>query len=826
VRHFDLRNSYLDLEGTPLHGRICFYRYGTSQYENIYDESGTPLANPVFTNTIGQTNSQVFLEDGKDYTIVFERYVGNGDFHTDPDGWLFVYSCADRWLTYHISVESESLQSINTIHDLALLNPQEVEEREGEKVVAVLGYDSVGDKPTVYYQWDEDSIDPDNGGSVIKVQNISTGRWVLLNTFNSITGLDVRHFGVFGADSTSAASDTMSYKIQYASTFANSIHVPLYFGSNGGQLTFYKINNVNLYGALFAESTRIFGNTGTESQITVMDSDTYLDCFSNQNYKAVFTIAGETVRTSWGVDTVNCVYAPTYKLIIDSPVNTNEKDWSNIVVEAMEDITGAQFDGCYLISNGHIGNGCTFKNMRLTELMFKDGVDFNTITVFESDTIDIDDFPTTSIWYSLALQNSGRVFDFKGRIVDDSCENDTSSPIWYKNAIFSNYIAKQTDIYFINCSGIVGSTSAVQNVNMKDCDGLTLGGASQTLTSFIADDSKFKFARSMTITTMGMLNSECTDINSVTHYVTTLSAKGSTIKCNLSGADMGFDTCTILGGVTVVNPAILNCEIHGTIYHNAISSPIQFNVTGNKFIEGNGYNLRSLVPNSIVAGSWINNYSSLNFHFIVLDRTNLDPNEQNHTYKYSGNTGPYTLQRDSAKWSDVVYSGPGYSGRDRYGATQNKTIFWDGTDENALLATYYGRQFSEEAPNYGTTDGSYYLSEFNIFSVGTTNLGEMSLRMQLPQKLTEAMKISGPSTPDMPHALHVYGSYASLDDVEKAFNPNPTAGLPGVPKGYTFKSGYTWRINYAQGMAVLRTDNTYPTVQADWEIPVKYELSL
>ena len=821
MRHFDLRQSYFDLEATPLHGRVCFYKYGTTELENIYDSDGTPLANPVYTNDLGQLNVQVFLKDDTDYTIVFEKYVGNGDFHTDPDGWLFQYSAVDRWLTYRISVESESLQSVNNITDLKNLNPLEVEERDGKRIVAVLGYNEIGDKATVYYEWDNESIDADNGGSVIKENDLSTGRWVIVNTFNSVTGLDVRHFGVFGADSASEAQDTMSYKIQYASDYAQSIHVPLYFGSNGGQITWYKINNVNLYGCLFAESTRIFGNTGTASQITVMDPDTYLDCFSNQNYKAVFTIAGETVRTSWGVDTINCLYAPTYKLIIDSPVNTNEKDWSNIVVEAMEDISGAQFDSCYMISNKHIGNGCTFRNMRLTETMFKNGVDFNTITVYESDTIDIDDFPTTSIWYALALQNSSRVFDFKGRIVDDSCENDTSAAIWYKNAVFNNYIAKQTDIYFINCSGVLGSTGTVRNVNMKDCEDLTLGGAAPTLTTFIADGSKFKFARSMTITTMGLLNSECTDINSVTHFATTLSAKGSTIKCNLSGADMGFDTCTILGNVTVVNPSILNCEIHGTIYHNASSSPIQFNLTGNRFIEGNGYNLRSLVPNAIVAGSWINNYSALDFHFIIMDRTNLDPNEQNHTYKYSGNTGPNTLQRDSAKWSDVVYSGPNYSGRDSHGATQNKTLTFTDTNSDLKLIGYAGRQDSST----GMTDPTFKLTEFQIFSVGTYNLGTLTLSAKFPQHLTASMQISGTPIASLPTLLQMQASEAPLDDIEKVWGSSQTGAL-GWPKGYTFKNGYTWYVNFVQGMATLKNSVSFPTDNADWQIPVKYELSL
>ena len=85
MRQFDNRNSWLDNEGKPLIGRISFYKKDTSEYETITDVDGTSLSNPILTNTLGQTVVQVFLQDNKDYTINFEKYIGNGDYTQDEE---------------------------------------------------------------------------------------------------------------------------------------------------------------------------------------------------------------------------------------------------------------------------------------------------------------------------------------------------------------------------------------------------------------------------------------------------------------------------------------------------------------------------------------------------------------------------------------------------------------------------------------------------------------------------------------------------------------------------------------------------------------------
>ena len=62
MRQFDNRTSWLDNEGKPLAGRVKFCKFHTTELENIYNVTGNvPLDNPMFTNTLGQLNNQVFL---------------------------------------------------------------------------------------------------------------------------------------------------------------------------------------------------------------------------------------------------------------------------------------------------------------------------------------------------------------------------------------------------------------------------------------------------------------------------------------------------------------------------------------------------------------------------------------------------------------------------------------------------------------------------------------------------------------------------------------------------------------------------------------------
>ena len=254
MRMFDNRNSWLDDEGKPLLGRVKFCKLHTTVLENIYNINGNVVyANPQYTNTIGQLQNQVFLKDNTDYTVRFEKYIGNGDMSEDQDNWLYIYSCDDLWNTYGIEVDSTTFQLVNNINDLRNTNPNTITTRDNHKVIILGGYNVIGDKPQVMYIWNPNNTDSDNGGDIIKVNNISNGRWELVNNFGQ-NGVDVRHFGVFGANSKADATDIMSIRINTANQYAVYNSIPLYFPSING-LTWYKMNGLNLYKAKFAEET-------------------------------------------------------------------------------------------------------------------------------------------------------------------------------------------------------------------------------------------------------------------------------------------------------------------------------------------------------------------------------------------------------------------------------------------------------------------------------------------------------------------------------------------------------------------------------------------
>lgn len=824
-RPFDYKWTWLDDEGKPLAGKAEFCKLHTTVLENIYDNQGYPAANPIFTEVqTGQLVHQVFLKDKTDYTVRWYKYVGYGDMTEDRDNWLYLYSADILWDVYGVEFETESYQVVDSIAALRTTGPEAVKTRDGRKVVLLGGYYRIADKPTVMYVWNPSSIASDNGGDVIKVDTVNTGRWELVNNFDE-SGIDVRHFGVFGADGISEAPDSMSLAIGIANSYAASVNRPLYFPSNEGN-TWYKVNGLNISGAIFAKGAKVFGNTGTASRITVRDQDTYLDVCTDSDYSGVFTIAGDVVRTSWGVNSANCIFDPELKLIVDSAVNTNHRDWADIIVDVLEPVDNVQFTHCQLNAIGTIGDRSTFIDMKVTEAMFQQGVNLDTVTVFDSDIIDLSDFPTTATWFSLVSETSQRVFDFQGRTVDSTCENHSTAAITYKNAVFSNYTAEQVTVNFDNCRGSVLLGNSVQSIYVKDCPSLSIGGTVATLTNFDSSDSTVAFGRSMTIADWNVSRTNIGDAG-ITHNGTTMAFADSYARCGLTATTLNALDTSFYGDITAVVPTFIKCDFHGgTVSQTSTDgTPINFVFRNCNFYAGGGHSLAAGVANTLVVGEWTGNFSALPGHFVTINRTNIDPDEQHHTYKYDGNVGPNVLQKLSGKWKDVVYTGPGYPGTgDSQGVLQNKVICsgWQvGESSNSAHAWgYRGRMALNSEQGGGSTLVDYYLTEFQMFSVGTRNVGTLALTANLPQHLTQDM-VAGAGTvaAGLPASLRYTATWASVDESERLWYSSNT----GDPKGIMFYSGYTWRITSVMGLGLIPFAADFPA-SINWKLPVTYEL--
>jgi hypothetical protein len=92
-------------------------------------------------------------------------------------------------------------KSISTINNLRL----ETTPINGN-VVILLGYYAAGDKPLVSYKWDSASTATDNGGNIIKITAITTGRWI--GTFSDA---NVKDFGAKGDYNRSLNTGTDDY---------------------------------------------------------------------------------------------------------------------------------------------------------------------------------------------------------------------------------------------------------------------------------------------------------------------------------------------------------------------------------------------------------------------------------------------------------------------------------------------------------------------------------------------------------------------------------------------------------------------------------------
>lgn len=704
MRMFDKRTSWLDDEGKPLVGRVKFCKLHTTILENIYNMNGTVVyANPQYTNTIGQLQYQVFLKDNTDYTVRFEKYVGNGDMTEDQDNWLDVYSCDDIWNTYGIEIDATSFQVVNNITALRNLDPSTVATRDNHKVVILAGYYNIGDKPQVMYIWNPNTTSSDNGGDIIKVNSISNGRWELVNNFEP-DGVDVRHFGVFGADSKSEATDLMSIQINVANQYAAYNSIPLYFPAIDG-LTWYKMNGLNLYNSIFAEETRVFGNTNQPNIITMNNENGYLDCYSDADYHSVFRIRGEVVRTSWGENTDNCIYEPTYKLIVDSVINTNHKDWSNIIVECISEITYAQFDSCEIRSVEKLGDYTSFTNCRLEERMFIDATDFDTVTVQDNDIIDLADWPTTWKWLKLRTQNSRGTLDMQGRTLDSTCEINWTNDVSIRNAVFNNFTLPQPSVGLEGCAGSLNLTSNILQLFVLDNSEINATMVTGVLPNIILkNNSTLNMAENCTANEFTISNST---VNGNLLAATFVVAKNSTINGSIT-----------LGG----NLDLRYCQINDYIYQKQGPS---LNVVLLNNVLGGTYTMAGADYTSTVVNARIeNNISNASPTAIIIDRTYIDLDDTHHNYTYKYNTGAFIPD-------ETVIQGT-YLAKPRH---------YFGSGENSFAQTsqgYHTFVVPTETDFGAIYNTSVPFENVTFFTIGTTNINvKMKVRTMVNSGLSK-----------------------------------------------------------------------------------------
>lgn len=649
MRNFDNRNSWLDHDGLPLIGRLRFCKLHTTVPENIYDKDGNVLANPVFTNTIGQTVHQVFLQDNTDYTIYFEKYTGVADMTTDENNWYFEYSMDDLWDVFGVDINADAMQMVDNIAQLRNTAPETVSERDNRYIVTLGGYNTVGDKPQVMYIWDPDSIESDNGGNVIKVESISTGRWVMVNQFGP-DGIDVRHFGVFGSATRQLAPATMPLYIGVASAYAESVGLPLFFPAIDG-VTFYRIDNQNLAGAIFARETKVFGATGTSARITMYDEDAFLDVASTTDYKGAYTIAGSTVKTSWGQNSVYVTYDPSYRLVVDSTIATANKSWSDITIDFVSEvIEWAFFNNCVLNSIGKLGDHTSYQHCRLTEIMFDGATDFSTITVYDDDIIELADWPTTSKWIALRGENTPGALDMQGRTLDSTCELGWTAAVTISNANFNGFIVRAPAVALTGCTGTVTFTAPMTYIRLDNCQlTYTTTDESGTPDIFITNGSIINLA------SVSAIANNFTCVNSTFNAGFSANAAVNIKDSTITGAVGAGSTFQAIGSdfggyVNLTQPGTMGV----VLLRNNFAYTVHFNPTQ---------------ENTVVNARIEDNYSTATSNPFAISAY-VDPVDSHHTYTYlrNGGTFPknelvksYNIYVDRVSVTSTL-SGPVYSG--------------------------------------------------------------------------------------------------------------------------------------------------------------------
>lgn len=541
MRQLTAYASYLDNLGAPLVGRARFYNSdGSPAVVYAWDNSTQEFIENgavVFTNSSGQLEPQVFL-DNHDYLIVFDKYIGDGTMSEDDnsESWEEQGSAIDKFNTIGIELTGGAIRAVSTIDDL-----RQTPGLAEYEVIELMGYYESGDKPIIYYKWNPYISSADDGGSIIKVEDVAAGRWELVSCPEY---LDVRHFGAFPMQGIEENARQRS-DLTNAYDYAHSQGCGVYFWADDTH-AYYDISGANLIKVDSHPLARLFcvddisGTSISDIKEVHLVGEEYGELATG-----LITLQGEVVRTSWGEETEWVVFDPSVKLIMDASILTVARNWEGIEVEILAYTSGCVFTDCLITSNGKIDQTVTIAECEIKQEWFDENYNWGNLTSYQND-IRFKNFKDANA-YIIAKnkQNEADYGDLEGKTISNIV---LLADCTLENAVFST-VALQGSSSLKNVSGTIVLQGANVSHNWVDC-WLEVTAFAGSISSFSL--LRGSFESSLTITISGDASFEDVKIESLIFVQGKLTMYDCKVSENMQAYDLQMSRCDVMATVGIV----------------------------------------------------------------------------------------------------------------------------------------------------------------------------------------------------------------------------------------------------------------------------------
>ena len=690
ARAWDNWNSYLNNDRKLLHGKIRFCKKGTTEDVVIYNRDGIAIRNPEFTDMLGRTEYQVFLDNVDNVTAYFYEYIGTGDMMQwqgedyDPTRWAYQYSSDNMDPVNTVDLEATSAEGVATMADLRARDPDTVPTVNGAKLLWLYGYYNAGDTSPVLYVWDPASSKSDDGGAVIMANSVSGhGRWILASREYIF---DVRHFGIFGQ--ASKYSTDYSYTSQLSNCAAYCVNEGLnaWFPDINNSMAYYLFDGSNTFsitGDIYCSDAVRFvcktGTTGTAIQCNQLHKAAP-GLFESDVQSGYATLTADYINISWVGG--NCNGNARIGWVIDSNSFARTITGKEVHFET-NGHSSLTLDNCQITSNKKITGGITIQNSILKTEFFADDYDWSNLHSYNN-TILLQNCKDANTY--ILLKNKQNDPNY-GDLGEQTINAQIRAGGTLENCVGTVTAISHGNFEFHNVSLTINNFTATDNINGVD-SWLTLGantvlGSLQLRRGALAGGS----------TTLQLLGDSLINNADINVPITSL------------GSYLTISDSNVAGVITAGKLDLINNQVYAEVGQTDVDGVVYIKCIGNTFkLNGLGTPARHYVhadtADSVVVGEWRGNGSDYStVHWIRLNRTNLKNNDSEHAYRYVGNSEPYLgkYSGGSYRMNFAGYRGNKDSGRGIFSTTNIPILFWDTyTNEISVInrTTVYWKMFT------------------------------------------------------------------------------------------------------------------------------------